>query len=433
MSSELASSPVREASAPFWTRRVRWTQVRINAAWWLQSLLPALFVATLALVILVLAGRRAGWPGRVLESGALAAIGIALAASYFLARRHFVSLAEARAHVESVLALRSRLSAAAAGICTWPPRGEWRAGVVRWNWPRLVGPPALCAGLLGAAFWIPISRPEPVAPLPIAMPPALATATEWLDALEKSEAIDPASLEQPREQAEQLGDQDPAEWYSHASLEAADHLRAKLQAGMRALDQNAAAIDSALSAASASALSDAQAAALADQIGGALDAMTGNIPGLDRALAEKLREIDPAKLRQISPEQLRSMRDRLQKARGECRECLGEGKPREGEGEEGRTGNGGVQRGPGTAPITLSREPTDLKTDRTDTLESEDFSRAAMGDRAGVSAGAHEVDRAAGHRAASGGAAAQGAGANAVWLQQNVSPEERRRLREFFK
>jgi hypothetical protein len=92
----------------------------------------------------------------------------------------------------------------------------------------------------------------------------------------------------------------------------------------------------------------------------------------------------------------------------------------------------GVSRGPGTAPVKLASTPTDLATKQTEPVPNEDLRQAALGDAVGLSAGQHEVDKSKQYRAANGGAAGAGEGAGAVWQQQHVTPEERKRLQQFF-
>ncbi len=412
-----------------WSRRVAFLRWRINAAWCLEALLPIAFLASLALIAAVLAGRRAGWPAQWFGIAAGAAAAGALIAGFLRARRHFVSAEAARAQLDQAHALNNRLSSAAAGIGAWPRADEWRSGAWRWNWRRLAALPLTCAALIAAAFWIPISPAQRVVPPPAVKPPALAQVEQWLEALAQSEAIDPATLEQPREEAQQLAGQKPEEWYSHASLEAADHLKTKMEGGMRACEEGTAKVLSLLGAQGE--LSGADAAAWNEQLKGALAALEGNLPGLDRALMDQMRELDFSKLSALTPEQIEKWREKLRQAKKKVGDELGE---EDGEGgnpdEEGR---GGVARGPGHPPLSLDPDENNLGTKNTETIASDDFRQAALGDRIGMSTGQHEVDRASEHRAASGGGtAAEGAGAGAVWTQENLSPEERRRVRQFF-
>lgn len=419
----------------FWQSRTRLVQWRINAAWWLDAFQGTLFVGAVVLTVLVLIGRRSGWAEALLLWSTVGVFTAIAAVATLRARRSFVSPETARAELEARLGLHNRLSAAAAGIGPWPTPTEWQPRLWHWNWRRLGPLPLLSGFLLAGAFLVPIVGQQERQLPPMVKPPALVAVEEWLEALQQNEAIDQASLEPVQEQAEELAKQEPSEWYSHANLEAANHLQEQLQDGMRTLDQNAAALQSLLG--DAQEMSDAAAQRWKERLDGALGSLSGNAPTLSRELANQLRGLDPSKLRNLSPDQLQQLQKQLSQARGACQAGLGEenGMSEDGESDQGEEGGrGDVNRGPGHAPLTLKSEETNLNTEKTETLENEDFSRAGLGDLAGLSDGQHEVDKQAGYRSAQGGkAAVQGAGPDAVWIQQSLKPEERQRLRQFYK
>ncbi len=101
----------------------------------------------------------------------------------------------------------------------------------------------------------------------------------------------------------------------------------------------------------------------------------------------------------------------------------------DGEGEPG-PGRGGVQRGPGVAPLPLSANPSHPGVGRPDALESADLSRAGAGDTIGTRNVEHELDRQATGPVA-GGAAAAGAGGNAVGTE-SLLPSDRAVLKRYF-
>ncbi|HEY2344156.1 MAG TPA: hypothetical protein VGH90_14025, partial [Chthoniobacteraceae bacterium] len=320
MSLDSGSTPSAPAEEPaaFWARKTRQQRWLVNSAWWIESFLPLAFLATLAFTALTLAGRRAGWPPKVYALvGFLLAVAT-LAASYWQARRRFVSGAQARVQLEYALSLDARLTSAADGIGAWPATAAWKASPWRWNAPRLALLPTVCVALLGAAFLVRIPAHSKKIPLPTVLPPSLARVEDWLEKLSKSSQIEPKSLENIRAEAEQLGHQNQQDWYSHASLETADHLENQLESGLRSLEQNTTKIADALSAAANPNLSDAQAKALGGQLGAALNALEGNVPALNHELASKLSQIDPSKLRELDPSQLQELKRRLGESKGEC-------------------------------------------------------------------------------------------------------------------
>ena len=237
----------------------------------------------------------------------------------------------------------------------WPEAIPGRAW--KWNWRRLAIIPLVCAALIAAAFLVQIEPRHKPLPLPTAKPPALAQVEEWLNKLAQSPAIDPASLEQPRQEAEQLAKQQAQDWYSHAGLEAADHLKTQVEAGMRTMEKNASKIDGALGVAMRAELSDSEANALGTELAGALSALEGNVPSLDRSMASKLGQIDPSKLRSLTRDQIKELQKRLRESKGVCKECLGEGDSESDEESSSGTsddGNAGVTRGPGAAPMNFN-------------------------------------------------------------------------------
>jgi hypothetical protein len=179
-------------------------------------------------------------------------------------------------------------------------------------------------------------------------------------------------------------------------------------------------------------MSDARAQKWTEQLAEALNSLNGNIPGLERALADQLRELDASKLRSLTPDQLQKLKEQLHAARGAGKKLPHEDPDALADEGDGENGQAGVNDGPGHPPLRLAKEPTNLGTEKTEGLDNEDFSRAALGDLAGTSEGQHQVDKNAEHRSATGGAGAAGSGPDAVWLQQSLPPEERERLRRFY-
>jgi hypothetical protein len=318
------------------------------------------------------------------------------------------------------------LSAAAAGVGAWPEAERWRPALWRWHWRRLAVLPLCSAALLVAALLLPMVPNTEHARPPVAKPPALEKVESMLEKLAATPAIEPASLELVEQEAQQLARKDPADWYSHASLEAADHLKWKLESGLKTLGDHAAKLEELLGENPAEA-----GAAWNEKLQGALSALQGNVPGLNRELAQALGELDPSKMRTLSPEQLEQLKEGLASAK----KIAGQG-DRDAQGEETEEGENaadpGVSRGPGTAPVKLAAKPADLATKKTEPVANDDLRQAALGDALGLSAGQHAVDQSKQHRAADGGAATAGEGAGAVWQQQHVTPEERKRLQQFF-
>ena len=168
-------------------------------------------------------------------------------------------------------------------------------------------------------------------------------------------------------------------------------------------------------------------------------------------LMDALKSMDPSQLSSMSSEQMKDLAKQLAQNQQALQEALKntpsldfsnlpEGRPGEGEGEgEGKgdkegPGKGGIQRGPGTAPVTLASEDTQLGTDKIETLKNPlDLTRLATGDALSVTDGAAKVDPKNYQGPQQGGATTSpGDGGAAVW-QNTLIPTERETLKRFFK
>jgi hypothetical protein len=92
---------------------------------------------------------------------------------------------------------------------------------------------------------------------------------------------------------------------------------------------------------------------------------------------------------------------------------------------------GGRGGGP-SAPLTFDRKPQDLKTKQHEALTANDREHDSLGDVQGVGTAKHEVDESAYKGLTTGGNATIGDGGDTAWTD-NLSPEERTTLQEYFK
>jgi hypothetical protein len=186
-----------------------------------------------------------------------------------------------------------------------------------------------------------------------------------------------------------------------------------------------------------------------DAVGGALaeaaqGLRTGGIkPG--EQLLKQLQQMAATGMGNLTKEQLEQLAQQLQDNAAALKEALANspelklsecrgGRPGDGPGEGEGPGRGGIDRGPGTAPLTLKTDETNLDTLKNEALSSQlDISRLAPGDVMGVQDGRHEVDPStySGPRQ-SGGIQNSGDGGAAVW-QNSLMPGEREALRRYFK
>ena len=95
-------------------------------------------------------------------------------------------------------------------------------------------------------------------------------------------------------------------------------------------------------------------------------------------------------------------------------------------------GNPGGKGGGPSVPLTLDRDPSGINAAKKENLSSEDRQHDTLGDLQGLGTGKHKVDQNAYQGPSDGGTTQhQGAGGDAVWTD-NLTPEERATLREYF-
>ncbi len=421
----------------FWLQRARREALRFNLGWWVQMFLPWIIAAGVIAAIGVLALRSANQPA---APAALAAAGIILLGTItalIIARKKFLTRAEALTRLDADLSLKNRLTSAADGIGEWPATRPDAALSLRWKWTTLLWPPALSLILAVTAVLIPL--PESIARTTkaAAEPPSWTATQEKLDALRKDEVVQQESLEELQKSLDALRKQPSDQWFRHESLEAGDHLQTQLDQSLGDLQKN---LEQALGALEASRqIEQSQLQVLGqpldDALQQALQGMElGKLPLNEQMLAE-LKTLDPSKIRQLSAEEWKQLSEKLKAGVGTCSGgfCQGD-----------KAGDallalilaqrgGGVGRGPGTAPLALKPDETQLGTTHTEAVKNDDLSNAAIGDLMGLGTGKHKVDEKAGSTSPSGGTmSSNGSGGEAVW-QQGATPAEQEALKRFFK
>lgn len=459
--STASGSAVRASSASHWQRHAQRTVRRLNLAWWLQFFAPVAAGLGLLSLLVILLLRSRGMP---LPAGPVAGVLtslylIAAAGCWLAARRKFTPAGQGMVWLESHLKLNNALSAADQGVTAWPQvPGEVDDGF-RFRAPWLVAPALLTVACLTLAFLLPVSQAE--APPALPPPMALSRAEAILNALKKEDVADPAALEKARDQLEALLSQPPEEFYSHHNLEAADTLETSLQEAAGALGNQ---LRTAAQAAESlekydTSLSPSARQQLESDLNTALEGLKNSSMGTSEALEKQLSQLDPSKLKELDPAQLKKMLENLKAKSAACKNCQGGGgapgageaeqalqdlldgkKPGKGQGEgEGKDGDGqgegmgrgGVNRGPGTGPLTFEKNATDFATNKLEQIESNDLSRSLPGDHLGTKDIEHQLDKTA-TGPADGGAAGPSGGGDAVWRDQ-LLPSEQKVLQRYFK
>ncbi|MCX6856383.1 MAG: hypothetical protein NTV80_15930 [Verrucomicrobia bacterium] len=433
-----------------WHRLVGQTARKVNAGWLMEKLTP-LFVGAGAAAFAVIVWQRSN--GAVMQLNQmwpwLAGLALVIVlVSYFLARRCFISSAEAMVRLESQLHLHNALSVAKLGRGVWPEIPRLLDDGLKWHWPRVSAPFALCAGCLLAAFFLPVT-PDAAAVLPTVEPQAWQQMDDWLEKLEEEKIITPEEKEEQAAKIDALRDQEQEKWFSHESLNASDTLKEQLQREIGNMARDMADAERSLNALQnyASKLSDQAKEQMLKEYSEALEGMKNGSMKLDPKLLKELSQIDPKNLKSLSQDQLNQLRDSLKEKSGSMAEMapgkgflgdgegeddlLAEGGAGQGQGEGEGPGKGGITRGPGTAPLTLSDEENRFGTNKTEAVVNEDMSKAQLGTLLNLQNGKHDVDKTYGGPQTTQGTQNQGQGGQQVW-RESLTPEEKAVLKRVF-
>lgn len=462
----------REA-ARFWQATADRLAREINLGWWLTAWLPWAFAVGMAGMVAMLYARwrdprAAAW---VWTGIAMAAV-VTAAVAWWKVRRRFETAATARVRLEDALGLKTRLTAASAGVGGWPGPvpPQAMAWPVTWKWQRPAVVIGCIAALLLLAWRVPIAGAGSTRKHVIEKPTDARMVEQWVEELRREELIDEPSADEVERKIKELTERPAEEWYEHASLEAAGTLKEQTASEIRELAENMAAAEQAAAGLQAAQTSLPQPlrSALANELAAAVEALKlGELkPAGD--LAKLLRELAPADLGQLTPEQLAALAKRLSANRralmnalakckgfdlsdceGWCDECSG-CKPcgdckgcKDGKGcgkkcskcgrlAGAKPGRGRASRGRADAELSFG-ERNDLGTTRTEKIQQEiDAERAVPDEVLAVVDGEHDVDEEAyAGPKAGGGIASEGDGGSAVQID-SLLPAEQSAVRRFF-
>ena len=418
---------------------------QVNAGWWLQRWLPLVLgigvTGTFALLLLrLLHIDHAPWSFAALGIGLLASI----LAAWMLARRRFESQDQARVRLEDALALKTRLSAAAQGVGTWPmfPVNNITMPLT-WRWQRPLGMVALTASLLAFAAWVPVPQRADKKTQLIEKPSAVQQVEAWVDQLRDKDAIKPESLAEVEQKMEDLLKRPGDQWYEHASLEAADNLRDETGKALQELGTQLEQTRGNLTALAelGSTLSDQAKQGLAKQLSQNLQGLRSGAMQAGDDLLKQLQGMDPKALSGMSKEQMQKLQERLKQNAEALRKALADAPEFDfkecaqckGNRDSDQPGQGDPKRGKGDAELTVKKDETNLNTKRTEGMNPNlDPERVAPGDLLGMQDGKHRVDENAKLNADGGTINSTGDGGAAVW-KESLLPSEREVLKRYFK
>lgn len=438
-----------------WHTLAKRTAWKVNTAWLVERLTPWLVGAGAAgfASIVWLRSR-----GHVMDFAALwpwwsGAAVLLTGAALLWARKQFINTEAAMVRLESQLRLHNALTVARLGRGTWPEVPESVLDGLRWRWERVSGPFLVCAVCLLAAFYLPIT-PKAQAVIPDAQPQAWQQMDEWLEKLKDEKVITPESEAEQDTKLDALRNQPQEKWFSHESLNASDTLKQQLQREIANMGRNLSDAERSLNALQnyGDKLSEQAKEQMLKEFDEAMQSLKSNTLALDPSLLKELSQIDPKNLKSMSKEQLDQLRDALKNKSGTCENpgqgfgqnkgFLGDGQGEDDAGlkslddmatgpQQQGPGNGGVDRGPGTAPLTLSKDENNFGTNKIEGVQNDDFSKAQLGTTLGLQDGKHEVDKTSTGPTAAGTVNNQGQGGEQVW-RESLTPEEKAVLKRVF-
>ncbi|MEI6175821.1 MAG: hypothetical protein WCS43_02920 [Verrucomicrobiota bacterium] len=444
----------------FWRKEAANVRLRVNFAWWLESLSAPLVILSLAGAATLLWMRREmpATPSWILPVCIGAAVVLLGAVCLVSALRKFENPEQSLVRIEAAMRLRNALTAAEAGVAPWPAPtvGKIDAGL-RWQWPRLLVPLVGSLALLAAGLWLPVAARQSAAPTTPDQPQAWKQLSTELDHLTKEKVIDEKYLEETRKRIEELKAQKEDQWFSHSSLEATDTLKKAHRAEAERVKRELGRADKALGDLEKNSATAGQAekARQMEEFQQALEGLQNGAMKPNPALLEQMKQMDLQNLADIPPEQLQQLRENLQKNAQGLKDAQGEGQGDdwndellagedgegngngEGEGENSSdqsgdgNGKGGVSRGPGHNPNVLGKEKEGVKTGEMAGIQSKDLSKAAPGDLLELKDGEHQVDRSASKITSGGNTDATGKGGDRVW-KEALDPDEQRVLKRYF-
>jgi hypothetical protein len=444
-----------KSSGNEWRKLARKASGKINTAWWLEKLAVPLVISALIASCLILMARRElpqfPW-AEAMFIGLILLLGMGLMA-WGLARRNFETPEQALVRMEASMKMRNALSAAKQGVSPWPPLPPKVDDGTRWRWSRLATPLLAAALSITASALLPVTaRTDPNA-VGRDEPQAWKDLEADLEALAEDATVQEQYLEELEKRLEELRKQNENEWYSHSSMEATDALQKMHGAELESLNRNLLQAEHALRSLQKNGgkMSEAGRQRMLNKFEEAMQGLQQGTMKPNQGLLDQLKELDPKNLGPLNQEQLDQLRENLKRQAQNCEQGQGQGQGQgkaddwldemlnesnDAPGEEGdpnRQGadNGGINRGPGTAPGVLGRISEDLTPGDLKGLESRDLSKSLPGDLLELADGKHEIDKTKIGLRDGGGIQGEGRGGDRVW-KDSLLPAEKKALKEFF-
>jgi hypothetical protein len=423
-----------------WRRAASRLRFRLNLGLWLDGTLPLWTGASLVFSILAIWQRERGGELEVIGVPFVLMLLFSGVFSLFRSRASLFTLDEALDLLDDRLGLRNRLRSAQAGVGEWPEPPAVLPRAVRFRGDRALAPAALSLLVVALAVLVPVRVEAPAPPLPATGPASWAEIERALDALRRESVVKEEALEEREARLDELRRRPREEWFDHGTLEASDSLKQELASEMRALIRSVGDLSASLEELeSMEEGAPAQARRLRERgLEQALEALDLSGLPFEREATRELQTLARnSKVRRATKEEIekwKQMKERLYHGLpGGAEEVVIGLRTGRGDAGSGKPGRGGVDRGPGVAPLDLSAEPLEPLSDRIEGLEGGHASGGPFGATVGVSLGEHETRTEAFEFGRDGGAVVStGEGGDRVWTQ-SLLPSERRVLQRYFK
>ena len=448
--SHLNSHPAEQ----YWLGRAANLAWRLNFHHWLTRTVPLLSGILLVLAVFEIFRREMALPVGYTSVFFILGMVIGTGWAWFHARKHFCNRDQALVRLETILGMHNRLSAAQAGVLSWPaPMGDSGDGY-RANWKKILVPLLAGCFFLWAAHLIPVSHlrlgssHDPISP-----PPDFVQVQNWINALKAEELIEPAKLQEMQAALDKLKERPAQDWYTQGNLEAANSLKELTEQSMNSLAQDLNQADEAVQVMKEKAENPDSAGnleAMQDELRKAGNSLaSGNLP-LKKELVDQLKGAESANDKSLNAQQLKALQARLEKGEQaaqtapkgngnlskEMQDAMAKADMEGGNGRGHRrmekVGPGELGGGKESAPLQLQNRDEITTAGTLTPVSNSDLSRASIGETLKVSAGEHKVDPTAyrGNQNA-GTAPVTGNGGEAVW-RSTYDPQEAETLTRFF-
>jgi hypothetical protein len=420
-----------------WQAKARRVARAVNFAWWLETLsAPLLIIAMIGAAGLWLVRREfsqiAPW---ILVALVGTSVLILALGCWARAARKFEKPEQSLVRIEAAMLLKNSLSAAQAGVSSWPaPLGKIDAGLT-WQWPRLGLPLLGALLLLATGLLIPVAEPDTKAAATPEQPQAWLKLASELDHLTRQQVVDEKYLEETRKRLEELKSQEPQQWFSHSSLEASDSLKDSHRAETARVERELGRAEKTLESLgkNSEATNQAEQNRLMEEFDQALQGLQNGVMKPNPALLKQMNQLASKELKNLTSEQIEQLQENLRKTTEAIKQGGGGGESDELLASDGQSqdGNGRVDRGPGHSPGVLGEEKDALESGKLTGLEAQDLSQATPGDLLELQNGEHDVNKRPSQVTGGGNTDATGKGGDRVW-KETLDPAEQRTLKRFF-